>query len=312
MTQLKSHSKKKSRISNMTLLAAMTLSSSTRRMIPFARAFSATNTAAFTTTSNGNRQASRVQGNYLQKATMGVNTDGNTISSNILSSTSLYFSTDSSSSAEEGKDNKTSTAMGATVEDDLDTALDEILGAAYKEAGDEEEDGMTDDNDGDHDDNGEAEETKMKVDFTDPKFLSTSNPYWLDVGMDQRLIDVLSGKGITAFTEVQGKSFEPVLAGNDLIGRSRTGTGKTIAFGLPSLHRIYRMAEAKGNVDSYGKRRRGRGVSFLVLCPTRELARQVEGEIAQLARPLGLYTQVFHGGVSYDPQVSWTFMNEKL
>jgi len=120
--------------------------------------------------------------------------------------------------------------------------------------------------------------------------------------MDQRLIDIMSGKGITAFTEVQGKSFEPVLAGKDLIGRSRTGTGKTIAFGLPSIHRIYRDAEAKGNIDSYGKRRRGRGVSFLVLCPTRELARQVEGELAQLARPLGLYTQVFHGGVSYDPQ----------
>ncbi len=284
----------------MTFLAAMTLSSSTRRMIPFARAFSATNTAAFAT----NRGSLKVQGNIannLHKAAMGVNTDGSSsiLSTHIPSSTSLYFSTDSSS--EEGKD-KTSTAIGATVEDDLDTALDEILGAAYKEAGDENVD--EEENVDDNDDEDEVEETKMKVDFTDPKFLSTTNQYWLDAGMDQRLIDIMSGKGITAFTEVQGKSFEPVLAGKDLIGRSRTGTGKTIAFGLPSIHRIYRDAEAKGNIDSYGKRRRGRGVSFLVLCPTRELARQVEGELAQLARPLGLYTQVFHGGVSYDPQVS--------
>ncbi len=43
---------------------------------------------------------------------------------------------------------------------------------------------------------------------------------------------------------------------------------------------------------------------MIVLCPTRELARQVEGELASVARPMGLFTTCFHGGVSYDPQVS--------
>lgn len=117
---------------------------------------------------------------------------------------------------------------------------------------------------------------------------------------------MLSGKGITTFTPVQGEAFEPILAGRDVIGRSRTGTGKTLAFGMPGLARLIKLAEKKGTIDSNGRFQRGRLVSMIVLCPTRELARQVEDEIAQVARPLGLHSQVFHGGVSYDPQVSKT------
>ncbi|KAL3911471.1 MAG: hypothetical protein SGILL_007270, partial [Bacillariaceae sp.] len=139
-------------------------------------------------------------------------------------------------------------------------------------------------------------------DFTDPKFLSTSNPRWISAGLDQRVIDVLSGKGITRFTPVQGEAFDPILAGRDVIGRSRTGTGKTLAFGLPSLTRLTKWLEEKGYRDASGRMQRGRPVSMLVLCPTRELARQVQDELSGVARPLGLYTEVFHGGVSYDPQ----------
>jgi ATP-dependent RNA helicase DDX21 len=47
---------------------------------------------------------------------------------------------------------------------------------------------------------------------------------------------------------------------------------------------------------------------MVVLCPTRELARQVQEELAAVARPLGLSVDVFHGGVSYDPQVSQEFV----
>ena len=121
--------------------------------------------------------------------------------------------------------------------------------------------------------------------------------------MSQEVIDVLSAKGITKFTEVQGSAFKPVLAGRDVIGRSRTGTGKTLAFGIPSIHRIVELAKQKGTVDRNGRRQRGRGVSMIVLCPTRELARQVEGELQSIARPFNLFTTCFHGGVSYDPQV---------
>ena len=126
--------------------------------------------------------------------------------------------------------------------------------------------------------------------------------------MKQEVIDVLSNKGITKFTEVQGSAFLPVLNGRDVIGRSRTGTGKTLAFGIPALHRLVALAEKRGTVDASGRRRRGRNVSMIVLCPTRELARQVEDEIQQVAKPMNLFTTVFHGGVSYDPQVSGKFI----
>lgn len=120
--------------------------------------------------------------------------------------------------------------------------------------------------------------------------------------MDQSIIDILSAKGITHFTPVQGEAFDPILAGRDVIGRSRTGTGKTLAFGLPSITRLIGLMEEKGIRDADGRMARGRKVSMLVLCPTRELARQVEDELQAVSRPLGLFSQVFHGGVSYDPQ----------
>jgi len=190
---------------------------------------------------------------------------------------------------------KTSLYAGA-VEQDLDSALDDLLQGTF--------DDVEMDGDDIEDNSGSIlSESEEPIDYTDPKFLSTSNPRWTKAGLDQRVIDVLSGKGIVRFTPVQGEAFDPVVAGRDVIGRSRTGTGKTLAFGLPSLTRLIKWMEQKGVRDpATGRMQRGRGVSMLVLCPTRELARQVQDELGAIAKPLGLYTDVFHGGVSYDGQ----------
>lgn len=75
------------------------------------------------------------------------------------------------------------------------------------------------------------------------------------------------------------------------------------AFAIPSLHRLVEFTERTGKRDPVsGRMRRGRSVSMVVLCPTRELARQVQEQISEVAGPLGLFTEVFHGGVSYEPQ----------
>jgi len=294
----------------MTVLAAITLSSTKRSAPLFARAFSARSFGGFQQKSN-NLILNQKDGQHTIQRSAILSSSSVTSQSASASASALFFSTESD-------EEKPASALGATVEDDLDTALNEILGAAFDEAGstteEEEEVGAFEakDDEADADSDSDAPSAsasvsateEIKVDFTDPKFLSTSNPYWIAKGMDQRLIDTLSAKGITTFTEVQGKAFEPVLAGRDVIGRSRTGTGKTIAFGFPTIHRIAEMAKTNGNMDSYGKMRRGRGVSFLVLCPTRELARQVGDELSLVGKPLNLYTTIFHGGVSYDPQVS--------
>jgi ATP-dependent RNA helicase DDX21 len=195
------------------------------------------------------------------------------------------------------------TSLGvAPVEEDLDTALDSLLGDAFIEA----EDPLDLENEAHMKDSQPVPKKLVEemdpINFNDPKFLSTSNPRWVEAGLSPKVIDVLSAKGITKFTPVQGEAFDPVLAGRDVIGRSRTGTGKTLAFGLPSMVRLVDLLEQKGFRDSSGQMTRGRPVSMLILCPTRELARQVQEELASVARPLGLHTEVFHGGVSYDPQ----------
>lgn len=197
---------------------------------------------------------------------------------------------------------KKSTISIASSFDDIDAVLDQVLGDVFTsvEEGIEEEENknqMTD-----------SRSIPMEliekddIDVNDPKSLSVMNPHWLNAGLDPRVIDILSEKGITQFTPVQAEAFSPVLAGRDVIGRSRTGTGKTLAFGLPSITRLVNRLKQKGVMNENGGLRRGRGVSMLVLCPTRELARQVQQEIREVARPSGLFVEVFHGGVSYDPQ----------
>lgn len=69
----------------------------------------------------------------------------------------------------------------------------------------------------------------------------------------------------------QAVTYDHILSGRDIIGKSRTGTGKTIAFGLPVIQHLGRFADD----DSGSRARRGRSPRFLVVCPTRELARQV-------------------------------------
>lgn len=196
--------------------------------------------------------------------------------------------------------------MSTTVEDDLDAALDDILSGAFQDAGDvavsdRDEDDAAGTANGAHS-VPDALVLTEDFDYRDPKFTNTSNPFWLEAGLSQDVIDVLSHKGIVNLTPVQAEAFCPVVAGRDVIGRSRTGTGKTLAFGLPSVTRLVELAKQKGTMDARGRMQRGRGVSMIVLCPTRELARQVEEELSAISRPLGLYTACFHGGVSYGPQ----------
>lgn len=132
--------------------------------------------------------------------------------------------------------------------------------------------------------------------------LNIDNSSWKDAGVSSKIMDVLRAKDITHFTPVQAQAMKPILARRDVIGRSRTGTGKTLAFGIPGLMRVVQFTEATGKRDERGRMKRGRSPSMIVLCPTRELARQVHEELNEIAKVLGLFSTVFHGGVSYDPQ----------
>src|SRR5690554_121844 len=95
-----------------------------------------------------------------------------------------------------------------------------------------------------------------------------------DYALDERIISALSDKGITSPTPVQREALPEALKGRDVIAQARTGTGKTLAFGLP----IAQQLEADST--------RGRPPRALVLTPTRELAIQVAGELESVARHL--------------------------
>jgi len=115
-----------------------------------------------------------------------------------------------------------------------------------------------------------------------------------DLGVPAALATVLADQGITAPFPIQTATLPDSLAGTDVLGRGRTGSGKTIAFALPLVARL--AADRRPKVA-----RRPRA---LVLAPTRELASQIDATVAPLAKAMGLNTTVIFGGVSQGKQTS--------
>jgi ATP-dependent RNA helicase DeaD len=109
-----------------------------------------------------------------------------------------------------------------------------------------------------------------------------------DLNLSEPVRQGIAERGYTRPTPVQSASFGPILAGKDVIVRSKTGTGKTAAFGIPILEKIP------------GARRKP---SALVMCPTRELALQVADELAALAKHKDLSVVAIYGGASMGDQL---------
>eukprot|EP01018_Ginkgo_biloba_P021900 Gb_04849 [translate_table: standard] len=113
--------------------------------------------------------------------------------------------------------------------------------------------------------------------------------------LPEELVQALAKRGITALFPVQRAVLTPALEGRDLIARAKTGTGKTLAFGIPIIRRL-----TDGNNGKQLFRRSARLPRALVLAPTRELAKQVEKEFKESAPFLS--TVCIYGGVSYSLQ----------
>ena len=107
------------------------------------------------------------------------------------------------------------------------------------------------------------------------------------LGIAPKMLGVLDGLNFTTPTPIQYRAIPAAIEGKDVIGVAQTGTGKTLAFGIPMLQRLIS----------------GDGVG-LVLLPTRELAQQVEETLNQIGKPLQLRTALFIGGASMGRQIS--------
>ncbi|CAD6218492.1 unnamed protein product [Miscanthus lutarioriparius] len=107
----------------------------------------------------------------------------------------------------------------------------------------------------------------------------------------------LRSKGIKALFPIQATTFDLVLDGSDLVGRARTGQGKTLAFVLPILESLVNGANKTSRRTEHG-----RIPSVLVLLPTRELANQVHADFEFYGATFGLSACCVYGGSPYRPQ----------
>ncbi|MDN4597311.1 DEAD/DEAH box helicase [Leifsonia virtsii] len=117
-----------------------------------------------------------------------------------------------------------------------------------------------------------------------------------DLGVPTPLVSVLAADGKTTAFPIQADTLPDALAGKDVLGRGKTGSGKTIAFALPLVARL-------GTVLAGGRRRAGRPLA-LVLAPTRELATQIAATFRPLADAYSLRVSTVFGGVSQNKQVA--------
>ena len=117
--------------------------------------------------------------------------------------------------------------------------------------------------------------------------MQESNYQFYGLGIAPRLTDTLSQLKFKTATPIQHQAIPVALEGKDLIGIAQTGTGKTLAFGIPTLQRLTH--------DNKGK--------ALILVPTRELAFQVEESLLKFAHSVGLKTVTLVGGDSIHKQI---------
>lgn len=122
-----------------------------------------------------------------------------------------------------------------------------------------------------------------------------------DLGLGGNVVRVLKELGAESPFPIQAATIPVVLEGRDVLGRGKTGSGKTIAFGAPTVERLMTLWAESGKAG--GKRQMGRKPRALILAPTRELALQIDRTVQPIAQSVGLFTTQIYGGVPQGRQV---------
>lgn len=131
------------------------------------------------------------------------------------------------------------------------------------------------------------------ITFLDPESAPAApRRTFIDYGVDADIATALSAAGITHPFPIQAMTLPLALTGNDIIGQAKTGTGKTLGFGIPLLQRI-----------PVGVAATPRQPQALVVVPTRELAIQVAEDLTRAASRRGTVVLAAYGGRAIDPQV---------
>jgi superfamily II DNA/RNA helicase len=123
---------------------------------------------------------------------------------------------------------------------------------------------------------------------------AASTVTFAELGVPETLTNLLAAAGITVPFPIQAATLPDSMAGRDVLGRGRTGSGKTLGFLLPVLTRL----------AGAPRKRRPNRPRAVILAPTRELAAQIHEAAKPLADALGLRSTVIFGGVAARPQIS--------
>ncbi len=134
-----------------------------------------------------------------------------------------------------------------------------------------------------------AEQT---ITTTDSRTDDTHAVPFRDLGVSDTICLALEGAGIYTTFPIQALALPIALGGYDIIGQARTGTGKTLGFGIPLLQRL-----AQGEPAS------PKSPHALVVAPTRELASQIADDLRMAGSGLGTRVLTLYGGRAYEPQI---------
>lgn len=128
---------------------------------------------------------------------------------------------------------------------------------------------------------------------------NTAEQTFADFGLRPEIVEALAEQGIEQPFPIQSMTLPIALDGQDIIGQAKTGTGKTLGFGLPVLHNVvgpedegYQDLEVPGAPQA------------LIVAPTRELAVQVSKDLEGAAKKLSVRIGSIYGGRAYEPQIS--------
>lgn len=114
-----------------------------------------------------------------------------------------------------------------------------------------------------------------------------------ELELSEQILRAIKEEGYETATPIQSAAIPPILDGRDLLGCAQTGTGKTAAFALPTIHRLSAKADKS----------QPHRIRALILAPTRELATQIGESFRTYGKHSGLRTTVIFGGVGQSPQV---------
>ncbi len=123
-------------------------------------------------------------------------------------------------------------------------------------------------------------------------------PSFSDFPIHEDIIGALAEHNITSPFPIQAMTLPVALSGHDIIGQAKTGTGKTLGFGIPILNRVVSPTDPEfATMHAAGK------PQALAVAPTRELAVQVAGDLERAGRKRGVRVLTVYGGRAYEPQI---------